>query len=82
MRESSAIKVGHHHGKYRGWNGSTVEIRCWDDYRPDLARPLAGIKNSPKILCRHVISIVFFKLELEIAGGDGINQFLLKIRAF
>ena len=30
----------------------------------------------------HVISIVFFKFQIEIAGGDGINQFLLKIRAF
>jgi hypothetical protein len=55
------------HEKYRGWNGSTVEISCW----ADLARPLAGIKNSPKNLCSHVI-----------AGGDGINQFLMKIWAF
>ena len=66
------------HGKYRGWNGSTVEISFW----ADLDRQSAGIKNSPKNLCSHVIFIVFFKLELEIAGGDGINQFLLKIRAF
>ena len=45
------------HGKYRGWNGSTVEISCW----ADLARPSAGIKNSLKNLCSHVIFIVFFK---------------------
>jgi hypothetical protein len=71
---------GRIHGKYRRWNGSTVEISCW----ADLARPLAGIKNSPKklLLPCHVIFIVFFKFLLEIAGGDGINQFLLKIRAF
>jgi hypothetical protein len=30
----------------------------------------------------HVIFIVFFKFLIEIAGGDGINQFLLKNRAF
>ena len=29
----------------------------------DLARPSAGIKNSPKDLCSHVIFIVFFKLK-------------------
>jgi hypothetical protein len=29
----------------------------------------------------HVIFIVFFR-EIEIAGGDGTNQFLLKILAF
>ena len=45
------------HGKYRGWNGSTVEISCW----ANLARPLAGMKSSPKNLCSHVIFIVFFK---------------------
>ena len=37
------------------------------------------IKDSPKNLCSHVIFIVFFKFQIEIAGGDGINQFLLKI---
>ena len=66
------------HGKYRGWNGSTVEISCW----AELARSSAGIKNRPKNLCSHVIFIVFFKFYIEIAGGDGINQFLLKIRGF
>ena len=45
------------HGKYRRWNGSTVEISCW----ADLAQPSAGIKNSPKNLCSHIIFIVFFK---------------------
>ena len=49
--------VDYSHGKYRGWNGSTVEISSW----ADLARPSAGIKNSPKNLCSHVIFIVFFK---------------------
>ena len=44
------------HGKYWGWNGSTDEISCW----ADLAWPLAGIKNSRKNLCSHVIFIVFF----------------------
>ena len=47
----------------------------------DLAQPSAGIKNSPKNLCSHVIFIVFF-IQIEIVGGDGINQFVLKIRAF
>ena len=49
--------LGTNHGKYRGRNGSTVKISCW----ADLARPSAGIKNSPKNLCSHVIFIVFFK---------------------
>ena len=44
-------------GKYRGWNGSTVEISCW----ADLARLSAGIKNNPKNFCSHVIFIVLFK---------------------
>ena len=61
-----------------GMAGSTVEISCW----VDLARSSAGMKNGPKNLCSHVIFIVFFKFCIEIAGGDGINQFLLKIRAF
>ena len=63
------------HGKYRGWNGSTVEISCW----ADLPQPLAGIKNSPKNLCSHVIFIVFFKFEIEIVGGDGINPHQLEL---
>ena len=67
----------HFDGKYRGLNGCTVGISC----RTDLAQPLARIKNSQN-LCSHVIFIVFFKCKIEIAGGDGINQFLLKIRAF
>ena len=29
------LSIGMYHGKYRGWNGSTVEISCW----ADLARP-------------------------------------------
>ena len=45
------------HGKYRVWNGSTVEISCW----ADLARLSAGIKNSLKKLYSHVIFILFFK---------------------
>ena len=44
------------HGKYRGWNGSTVEISCW----ADLARQSAGIKTAQKNLCSYVIFIVFF----------------------
>ena len=51
------LRVGQHRGKYRGWNGSTVEISCW----ANLARPSAGIKNSPNNLCSHVIFIVFFE---------------------
>ena len=50
--------IGRDHGKYRGWNGSTIKISYW----ADLARPTAGIKNSPKNLCRQVIFIVFLKL--------------------
>ena len=38
-------------------------------------------KNSPKNVCSHVIFIVFF-FKKEIAGGDGINQFLLKTQNF
>jgi hypothetical protein len=45
-----------------------------------------GPKTEPaqtaKITKCHVIFIVFFKFLIEIAGGDGINQFVLKIRAF
>ena len=66
------------HGKYRGLNGSTVEIRCC----ADLPRLLAGTKNSPKSMCSHVIFIVFFNFLIEIAGGGGVNQFLLKIQSF
>ena len=62
------------HGKYRGWYGSIVEICCW----ADLARLSAGIKNSPKNLCGHVIFIVFFKYQIKIAGGDGINHFFFE----
>ena len=52
-----AILHDYKHGKYRGWNGSTVKISCW----AVLAQLSAGIKNSPKNLCSHVIFIVFFK---------------------
>ena len=48
---------GSDHGKYWELNGSTVEISCW----AYLAWLLAGMKNSPKNLCSHVIFIVFFK---------------------
>jgi hypothetical protein len=44
-----------------------------------------GLKTVPaqtaEITKCHFIFIVFFK-QIEIAGGDGINQFLLKIQAF
>ena len=73
-----ALEIRCIYGKCRESNGSTIEISCWADF----ALPLAGIKNSPKILCSHVIFIVFFKFWIEIASGDGDNQFLLKIRAF
>ena len=35
-----------YHGKYRGWNGSTVEISCWSD----LAQPSGWNKKQPKKL--------------------------------
>ena len=38
-------------------------------------------KNSPQNL-GHVISIVFFEFEIEIASADGINQFLFKSEHF
>ena len=65
------------HGKYRGWNGSTIAISCW----VNLARPSAGIKKQPKNMGRYVVFIVFFKLYLEISGGDGVNQFIVKIHS-
>ena len=79
-KQPTQLIVDPNHGKYREWNGNTFEISCW----ADLAQPSAGIKNSPKNLCGHVIFIVFFKLQIEIAGGDGdgTNQFILKIQAF
>ena len=64
-----------YHGKYREWNGSTLEISCW----ADLAWPSAGIKNSPKNLSFLLLSLDF-KYELLVVNG--INQFSLKIRAF
>ena len=64
------------HGKYRGWNDSTVKISCWTN----LAWLSAGINNGPKNMCTHVIFIVFFEFYLEIGGGDGVNQVFLKIR--
>ena len=50
---------GRTHGKYRGWNGSTVEISCW----ADLARPLAGIKTAQKTCA--AISISLFSLTFK-----------------
>jgi hypothetical protein len=45
---------------------------------PDLARLSTGIKNSQKSMCSHIIFLFSLNLD-EIAGGDGVNQFLLKI---
>ena len=39
-------------------------------------------KKPSKKLVNHVILIVSFKFQIEIAGGDGIYQFPLKIQAF
>jgi hypothetical protein len=36
--------IPEHHGKYRGWNGSTIKISCL----ADLAQPSAGIKTALK----------------------------------
>ena len=47
------------------WNGSAVKISCC----ADLAWSLAGIKNSPKNFCSHVIFIIFFKFQIRIAGA-------------
>ena len=44
--------------------------------------PKTVLAQTAEITKCHVIFIVFFKFLIEIAGGDGINQFLLKIRAF
>ena len=42
---------------------------------------LAGIEKQPKNLSSRVIFIVFFKFQIAIAGGDGINQFFIGGRA-
>ena len=44
--------------------------------------PKTVLAQTAEITKCHVIFIVFFKFWIEIAGGDGINQFLLKIWAF
>ena len=46
---------------------------------PDLAWLSTGIKNSQKSMCSHIIFIVFFKFQMENAGGDGFNEFLIDI---
>jgi hypothetical protein len=53
--------------------------KCSAAVLPSLPQLGPVIKIKTDFMCNHVIFIVFFKFQIENAGGDGFNEFLMDI---